>query len=95
MHKLVIDKVIGYNYHLKDENARVYDLNIEFYDLENPVKVGDSLYIYEELLKEKNMLLSFGPLNSEYGRKISSSSDKDIVVLISNDEELYLKRYYG
>lgn len=86
---------MGYNYRLKDENGQSYKLNMEFYDLENPVQVGDLLYSNEELLKEENTFFSFGSLVGKYGRKITSSSDIDIVVLVNNQKEIYLKRFYG
>ena len=95
MKKLVVDKIVDYNYFLRDKDEKIYNLNIEFYDLESSVETGDYIYINEELLKEENVSFSFGPLSGEYGRKLTSSSDKDIVVLISNNEKLYLKRYYG
>lgn len=95
MKKLIIDNINNYDYYLKDEYEKLYKLNIEFYDLVDDIKIGDYIYMNEELFEEKNTLYSFGPLTGECGRKITSSTDKDIIVLISNDKEIYLKRYYG
>lgn len=93
MKKLKIIKIDSYNYYFKDENNKKYNLNIEFYDIENKPIIGDIIYINEILLKDR--VLSFGPLNGKYGKKIEKSVDKDILVLEKNNELIYLKRYYG
>ena len=93
MQKLVINKIDNYNYELQDKDDNIYNINMEFYDLEKTVQVGDVLYMDEDLLKEK--ILNFGSLNNECGKVITDSSDKDIIVLVINNEKNYLKRIYG
>ena len=93
MQKLVINKIDNYNYELQDKDDNIYNINMEFYDLEKTVQVGDVLYMDEDLLKEK--ILNFGSLNNECGKVITDSSDKDIIVLVINNEKNYIKRIYG
>lgn len=96
MKELKIEKIEGFVYYLKDKNDKEYKLNLEFYDLEVKPQVNDWILIYEELLEEeKNSLLSFGALESSYGRKIESSKDKDLLILFTNNQRFYLKRLYG
>lgn len=92
MKKLVIEKIEGYNYFLRN-NEDKYEINIEFHDLVTNPKEGDCLYINEKLLTEK--VLCFGAIDSTYGRKIESSEDADLLILSIGDERLYLKRLYG
>ncbi len=40
-------------------------------------------------------MITLGPLGSNYGRKMTSSSDDDIAILEIKGEILYLQRYYG
>lgn len=95
MKKLIITKKDNYKYTLKDMENNEYQFNIEFYNIEKNPEVGDYLYISEKILQENNTFLNFGSLESEYGRKIESANDDDIVALIVNGEKIYLKRVYG
>ena len=94
MKKLIIEEIKDYNYYLKDTNNETFRLNIEFYKLNNKPQKGDYLYLDEEILKE-NIHLSFGPLDGIYGREIKSEDDQDLLILITDDKKIYLKRYYG
>ena len=50
----------------------------------------------EELLKEvNNNIVSFGPIEEIYGRKIESNSDKYLIYLNIKNKITYLKRFYG
>ncbi len=93
MKKLIIEKIDGITYSLKDKDNNIYELYFEFYDIENNVKEGDIIYLDEYLLNE-NMLLAFGNLNSKYGREIKND-DKDVIVIESNNNKIFLKRLYG
>lgn len=95
MKKLIIANKDNYEYTLKDINNNEYQYNIEFYNIEKNPGVGDYFYISEKTLQENNTFLSFDVLESEYGRKIESANDDDIVVLIVSGEKIYLKRVYG
>ncbi len=95
MKKLLITKKDNYEYTLKDIENNEYQFNIEFYNIENNPEVGDYLFISEKILQENNAFLNFDSLESEYGRKIESANDDDIVALIVRREKIYLKRVYG
>ena len=66
---------------------------MEFYDLDITLNKDDIIYMHEELLKEKE--LSFGLLDDETGRTLLSSDDPDIIIIIKNEKNIYLKRIYG
>ena len=95
MKKLIITKKENYIYILKDIDNNEYQFNIEFYNIEKNPEVGDYLFISEKTLQENNTFLNFDSLESEYGRKIESANDDDIVALIVSGEKIYLKRVYG
>lgn len=94
MIKLIIDKIDGYDYYLKEDTGLIHKLNIEFYDLINKPKVNDNIFISEELLNEYDVL-SFGPLDGKYGKEIKDNDDTDLIILVTNSDKIYLKRYYG
>ncbi|MBP3461505.1 MAG: hypothetical protein J6K21_03740 [Bacilli bacterium] len=94
MKKLLIEKIENFHYYLKDKQKK-YVLLIEFYDLEEEPKEGDYVYLNEEILENENIMYSFGPLDSKYGRKITEEKDKDLFILNKNGKNVYLKRYYG
>ena len=94
MIRLRIDNVDGYNYFLRDSGNSEYILNIEFYDLEYKPGSNDYIFINEKVLKENNFF-NFGPLDNVYGRTISSSDDPDILILVTENKKIYMKRIYG
>ena len=94
MIKLRVDKVDGYNYFLKDDKDFEYILNIEFYDLEYKPKCNDYIFIDKKILRENNSF-NFGLLDSVYGKKINSSDDPDILILVTENKKFYMKRIYG
>ena len=94
MQKLMIVKKDNYEYFLQALDNKEYQFNMEFYNVERNPEVGDYLFMSEKILKE-NTFLSFDVLESEYGRKIENADDEDIVVLMINEEKIYLKRVYG
>ena len=93
MKKLIITKKENYEYTLKDTDNNEYQFNIEF--IKSNPGIGDYLFISEKILQNNNFFLSFDVLESEYGRKIENANDDDIVVLVINNEKIYLKRVYG
>lgn len=93
MIKLAITKKEKYVYYLKSEDNKEYKINIEFHDLISEPAENDVICMDEELLNEP--MLAFGATESSYGREIKSSSDKDLVILIMNNNPIYLKRLYG
>ena len=95
MQKLMIVKKDNYEYFLQALDNKEYQFNMEFYNIEKNPEMGDYIFMSEKILKENNSVLSFDCLESEYGRKIKNATDDDIVILMSNDEKIYLKRVYG
>ena len=92
MKKLKVIKVDEVKYSLQDKDNNIYELYLEFHDIDNKIEVGDIIYLDEYLLNE-DMLLAFGNLNSIYGKEIED--DKDIIVIESNNKRITLKRLYG
>ncbi len=95
MIKLIIDNIDNFNYELKDKDNNKYTFGFEFYDIPNKPKVGDYLFVDDEILKMEHELLSFGALDSIYGKKIDITKEKEIIILVLNSEKYYLKRLYG
>ena len=95
MKKLEINKIDNYVYELKDIYNKIYHFNIEFYNLEKKVKVGDYIYMNEKLLQEEYCMLNFDVLDNKFGREIKINEDEDIIVLQIDNEKIYLKRIYG
>lgn len=93
MLKLKIINIESYKYTLEDINNKLYNINIQFYGLKEDLKINDYIYICEKILN-KSTLYSFGPLNSIYGKSTNLKED-ELIKIISNSEEIYLKRYYG
>lgn len=95
MIRLIIKEIKEYDYFLEGSHKKQYKLNIEFYDLPNKPKVGDSIFLSESLLQDLTIPLCIGPIDQKYGKVIQSSDDPDIIVLIMDKKEHILKRYYG
>lgn len=96
MIKLIIESIDGYNYILKDSNNKLYNINVEFYDIDVLPKVGDIIYINNKLLnKINNNVVSFGKLDGIYGRTITDENYEDVIGISIKDKIIYLKRYYG
>ena len=96
MIRLKIKEINNSLYVLEDINNNIYELTIYFYDIDNKVKVNDYLYMQEKLLsKIYYSIISLGVLDSMYGKVIEELTDEDLVILITNNKNIYLKRYYG
>ena len=99
MTKLKIIKKEGFIYTLKDNKEREYVLNIEFHDISKDPEVGDSISISAELLNTNyagySTCYTFGSLESEYGKTEIKLNDIDVIILETEDKEIYLKRLYG
>ena len=89
MIKLKIISKNNYNYVLEDTNSKKYNVNIEFYSLEEQPSIGDFLYMSEKIVREVN-IYSFGLINS-----LENVSEDDIIKVIIKGKEYYLQRYYG
>lgn len=96
MIKLVIKEISGYNYVLVDNDDRKYNVNIEFYGVQNLPMVGDTLYLDEKMLNEiDNNMVSFGPIDEKYGKDVNSIDDSEVICLVHGNNSVYLKRFYG
>ena len=86
--KLKIINIDGYNYTLEDERGNSVIKNIEFY-IENKPKIGGYIYMSEKVIKEKNIFT--------YGKIYDYKSIKadEIIKIETNEEKLFLQRYYG
>jgi len=99
MKKLKIVDKNNYEYFLQDEQEKNYQINLEFMELENRLKTGDYIYINDELLNEKyegfSTWYTFGKLTNKYGKDNILKDDIDVIKVVIDGLEIYLKRLYG
>lgn len=88
MIKTEIISINNYDYILSDGNSN-YHLNLEFYDLDNKLNIGNIIYIPKKLLKN-NSVYTYGKIN-----KNKKENTDEYIKIISNNKEIYLQRYYG
>jgi len=88
MIKTEIININNYDYILSDGNSN-YHLNLEFYDLDNKLNIGNIIYIPKKLLKN-NSVYTYGKIKDE---KVTNTDE--YIKIISNNKEIYLQRYYG
>ena len=88
MIKTEIISINNYDYILSDGNSNYY-LNLEFYDLDNKLNIGNIIYIPKKLLKN-NSVYTYGKINEN-----KKENTDEYIKIISNNKEIYLQRYYG
>ena len=88
MIKTEIISINNYDYILSDGKNN-YNLNLEFYDLDNKLNIGNIIYIPSKLLKN-NSVYTYGKINKD-----KKENDDEYIKIISNNKEIYLQRYYG
>ncbi len=88
MIKTEIISINNYDYILSDGNSN-YHLNLEFYDLDNKLNIGNIIYIPKKLLKN-NSVYTYGKINEN-----KKENTDEYIKIISNNKEIYLQRYYG
>ena len=88
MIKAEILNIDNYNYILSDGKNN-YKLNLEFYDLDDKLNIGDIIYIPSKLLIN-NSVYTYGKINED-----KKENDDEYIKIISNNKEIYLQRYYG
>ena len=89
MIKLIIKSKDEYsNYVLEDNKNNIYEVNINFIDVELP-PVEASIYIPEKVLKEK-VSLNYGLIEDT-----ANINEDELITIIQNDKKLYLQRFYG
>ena len=99
MIKLKIINIDGDIYNLKDTKENNHTLNLEFFDIDKKPQIGDYIYMSSELLNPRYEGFStnyvFGTLEDTYGKKDIDLTDIDIIKVVINNLEIYLKRLYG
>lgn len=88
MIKTEIISINNYDYILSDGNNN-YNLNLEFYNLDNKLNIGDIIYIPSKLLVN-NGVYTYGKIKDKKYKNID-----EYIKIISNNKEIYLQRYYG
>lgn len=89
MKKLIVKSKDEYsNYILEDNKNNIYEVNINFLDVEPP-KTGSYLYIPEQVLEEK-VSLNYGLIEDNTNIK-----EDELITIIQNDKKLLLQRFYG
>ena len=83
MIKTEIISISNYDYILTDGKNN-YSLNLEFYDLDNKLNVGDIIYIPKKLLINNNVYT--------YGKIIENEKQniEEYIKIIHNNKEIYL-----
>ena len=99
MIELNILKKDNYVYELQDSTGKKYTLNLEFLDTDINPKEGDTLIFKSKLLNPTyggySLAYTFGNLDSKYGKANISLDDVDVIKVIHDNKENYLKRIYG
>lgn len=100
MAKLQIIGINNEKYSLIDlESQKEYQFELKFYGLKNNLKIGDKLGFHDELLdpkyKEYSQSYQFGPIDEIYGRNVAGLKDIDSIMLLVDNEKIYLKRFFG
>lgn len=88
MIKTEILNINNYDYILSD-GKKEYNINLEFYDLDNKLNIGDIIYIPKKLLIN-NGVYTYGKVSENI-----KENDDEYIKIISNNKEIYLQRYYG
>lgn len=84
--KLEVLSVKKYDYKFR-YNGKIIHKNIEFYSKTKP-KVGDIVYVSLKILEDD--MLSFGHIKS-----IPEVNHNNVFVIQRNNQNIYLRRYYG
>ena len=99
MVRLKIENKKDNDYVLRDQKGNSYEMNFEFFDIEEAPKENDYINISAELLnpryKEHTKYLSFGGMENTCGRSGDKLTDTEIIKIEIEDKEIYLKRLYG
>lgn len=99
MIKLKIVNIDGYIYDLEDEDKHNYTINLEIFDVDEKLKIGNYICMNKELLNTKyegySTSYTFGSLKNKHGKENISLEDIDVITVILDKREIYLKRLYG
>ena len=95
MKKLLITNIQNFTYEVEDHLKNSYHLTLSFQNANYNPQINDILYLSETTFKDKDMLLTFGPLYSIYGKDLTADNYDDILIIDNQKERIYLQRYYG
>lgn len=100
MVKLTIKSIKNkYTYKLKDDSNKIYEFNLDFFGLDNNPKVNDIIHISAELLNPRyagySSFYTFGNIEDKSGKNNISLNDIDVIKIIIENKEIFLKRLYG
>lgn len=99
MVKLKIVNTDNYVYDLKNSEDKTYQIDLGFWDIKKKPQVGDYIYMHSELLNPRyagySTSYTFGNLENQYGKKDVSFGDIDVITVVIDNKEIYLKRLYG
>ena len=87
MIKLMIKSKDEYSNYILENNNKTYEVNINIIGT-NILEVGNYIYMPEEVLKEK-VSLNYGPIEG------NDIKEDEVILLMKNNEKIYLQRYYG
>ena len=89
----------NYEYILEALDGKHYNINLDFLDIKKEPNIGNYIFINEKLLNPSfegySTYYTFGSLENKYGRKITDLTDIDVIKVIIDEIEIYLKRLYG
>ena len=89
MKKLIVKSKDEYsNYVLEDNKNNIYEVNINFIDVELP-NIGSCLYIPANVLKKK-VSLNYGLIEDT-----ANINEDEIITIMQNNKKIYLQRFYG
>ena len=89
MKKLIVKNKDEYsNYILEDNKNNIYEVNINFIDVELPT-IGNYLYVPEKVLKER-VSLNYGLIEDT-----TNINEDELITIIQNEKKLHLQRFYG
>ena len=91
MIKLSIKSIEPYAYILENDQKE-YRMHLNFKGIEKQPKVGDYLYMPDNLVVELGDY-TFGLIGGVYAKK--KDIKDDIIKIVGQDYEYYLQRYYG
>ena len=87
MIKLVLKSKDEYCNFVLESNDKTYEVNINFMNVELP-SIGDTIYIPEKVLKDK-VSLNYSIVDN------SNIDEEELMVIVKNNNKVYLQRYYG
>jgi len=100
MRKLIVKDITEGKYTLQDIKTKItYEFYLTFYDIEEPVEVGDYIGFQMQLLDKRygeySIFYTFGGINRFEGREINLNKDTDLVFLDTKNKSYMLKRLWG